>query len=56
MSESNYGQHGNEGPEHSKKSVAPENARRTSKVPRREFHRLTGDACIMTGACGWAWS
>jgi hypothetical protein len=37
MSETNYGQHGNEGPEHSQKThIAPENARQADEQASRE--------------------
>jgi len=51
-------QHGNEGPEHDKKPHAvPENAGSQDKrLPSKGFRLPTGDACITTGVCGWAWS
>ena len=37
MNETNYGQHGNKGPEHSKKThIAPENARQADEQAARE--------------------
>ncbi len=57
MSETNFGQHGNEGPEHEKKLtlLLRMHGRQTNKPPAKGFRLLTGDACIMTGVCGWAW-
>jgi hypothetical protein len=36
MSESNYGEHGNEGPEHKERHIVPENARQAEEQAAQE--------------------
>ena len=56
MNETNYGHHGNEGPEHDKRPhIVPENARQQRTSCPARVSPLTGDARIMIGVSGSAW-